>query len=84
MKTQFTLHLLATNLFDHSILGITMRRVLLVTALLLGFDSPAWADLISGAKGYVFRVQAGPFTKINNPRALCSELKSREVDCWVK
>ncbi len=29
-----------------------MRHVLLVSALLLGFVSPAWADLQSGAKAY--------------------------------
>ena len=29
-----------------------MRRVLLVLALLLGFVSPAWADILSGAKAY--------------------------------
>lgn len=33
--------------------------------------------------GVVFRVQAGPFSKINDARALCSQLKSREVGCFL-
>ena len=34
-------------------------------------------------KGIVFRVQAGPFTEINVAQTLCSELKSREVGCFL-
>ncbi len=33
--------------------------------------------------GVVFQVQAGPFAKINEARALCSELKNREVGCFL-
>ena len=34
-------------------------------------------------KGIVFRVQAGPFSEINVAQSLCSELKSREVGCFL-
>ncbi len=33
--------------------------------------------------GIVFRVQTGPFAEINDARTLCSQLKSREVDCFL-
>ena len=34
-------------------------------------------------KGIVFRVQAGPFVEIITAQTLCSELKSREVSCFL-
>ncbi|MCH7943964.1 MAG: SEL1-like repeat protein, partial [Proteobacteria bacterium] len=34
-------------------------------------------------KGIVFRVQAGPFSEIDEARTLCSRLQSREVGCFL-
>ena len=34
-------------------------------------------------KGIVFRVQAGPFSELDEARTLCSQLKSREVGCFL-
>lgn len=33
--------------------------------------------------GIVFRVQAGPFSEINDAQTLCSQLMSREVGCFL-
>jgi hypothetical protein len=34
-------------------------------------------------KGVVYRLRAGPIESVENARSLCSELKSRGIDCFL-
>lgn len=50
---------------------------------LLGTMSPAIVRADLGAKGVVYRIQAGPVTSADAAADLCAKLKSRNVGCFV-
>jgi cell division septation protein DedD len=59
------------------------ERVLRANRDLLGSLSPTFARADLGAKGVVYRVQAGPLTNAEAASDLCGKLKSRNVGCFV-
>jgi cell division septation protein DedD len=50
---------------------------------LLGSMSPAIVRADLGAKGVVYRIQAGPVTSADAAADLCAKLKTRNVGCFV-
>lgn len=59
------------------------ERLLRANGDLLGSLSPTIVRADLGAKGVVYRVQAGPFASAEAASDLCGRLKSRKVGCFV-
>jgi cell division septation protein DedD len=59
------------------------ERLLRANSDLLGSLSPSIVRANLGAKGVVYRVQAGPLANAAAASELCGKLKARKVGCFV-